>query len=181
MLMIATINLLPWRQTRRRACLRFWSVLFGASLLLSIGVLLRYYSVLSVENQVELLLADAEKTRAVALMALKPRVQQRQQRWQQVQARNKQREQTRSWQRVLQGLAELLPEQAWLTKITWQQDTLELTGNTLSFAALKALEAQLRQLPLFKLGSPGKTQQDVQGRWQFHYRLMRSGAHENAL
>lgn len=143
--MIATINLLPWRQTRRRACLRFWSVLFGASLLLSIGVLLRYYSVLSVENQVELLLADAEKTRAEALMALKPRVQQRQQRWQQVQARNKQREQTRSWQRVLQGLAELLPEQAWLTKITWQQETLELTGNTLSFAALKALEAQLRQ------------------------------------
>lgn len=49
--MIATINLLPWRQTRRRACLRFWSVLFGASLLLSSGVLLRYYSVLSVENQ----------------------------------------------------------------------------------------------------------------------------------
>lgn len=179
--MIATINLLPWRQTRRRACLRFWSVLFGASLLLSSGVLLRYYSVLSVENQVELLLADAEKTRAEALMALKPRVQLRQQRWQQVQARNKQREQTRSWQRVLQRLAELLPEQAWLTKITWQQETLELTGNTLSFAALKALEAQLRQLPLFKLGSPGKTQQDVQGRWQFHYRLMRSGAHENAL
>lgn len=114
--MIATINLLPRRQTRRRACLRFWSVLFGASLLLSSGVLLRYYSVLSVENRVELLLADAEKTRAEALMALKPRVQQRQQRWQQVQARNKQREQTRSWQRVLQGLAELLPEQAWLTK-----------------------------------------------------------------
>ncbi len=179
--MIATINLLPWRQTRRRACLRFWSVLFGISLLLSIGVLLRYYSVLSVENQVELLLADAEKTRAEALMALKPRVQLRQQRWQQVQARNKQREQTRSRQRVLQGLAELLPERAWLTKITWQQETLELTGNTLSFAALKALEAQLRQLPLFKLGSPGETQQDAQGRWQFHYRLMRSGAHENAL
>lgn len=179
--MIATINLLPWRQTRRRACLRFWSVLFGASLLLSSGVLLRYYSVLSVENQVELLLADAEKTRAEALMALKPRVQLRQQRWQQVQARNKQREQTRSWQRVLQRLSELLPEQAWLTKITWQQEALELTGNTLSFAALKALEAQLRQLPLFKLGSPGETQQDAQGRWQFHYRLMRSGAHENAL
>lgn len=179
--MITTINLLPWRQTRRRACLRFWSVLFGASLLLSIGVVLRYYSVLRAENQVELLLADAEKTRAEALMALKPRVQQRQQRWQQVQARNKQREQTRSWQRVLQGLAELLPEQAWLTKITWQQKTLELTGNTLSFAALKALEAQLRQLPLFRLGSPGETQQDAQGRWQFHYRLTRSGVHENAL
>lgn len=116
--MIATINLLPRRQARRYACLRFWGILFSASLLLSIGVLLRYYSALSVENRAELLLADAEKTRAEALMALKPRMQQRQQRWQQVQARNKQREQTRSWQRALQGLAELLPEQAWLTKMT---------------------------------------------------------------
>ena len=172
--MIATINLLPWRQARRYACLRFWGILFSASLLLSIGVLLRYYSALSVENRAELLLADAEKTRAEALMALKPRMQQRQQRWQQVQARNKQREQTRSWQRALQGLAELLPEQAWLTKMTWQEDTLD-------FAALKALEAQLRQLPLFMLNSPGETQQDAQGRWQFHFRLTRSGAHDNAL
>ena len=171
--MIATINLLPWRQTRRYACLRFWGILFSASLLLSIGVLLRYYSVLSVENRAELLLADAEKTRVEALMALKPRMQQRQQRWQQAQARNKQREQTRSWQSVLQELAELLPEQAWLTKMTWQQDTLELTGNT--------LKAQLRQQPLFQLSSPGETQQDAQGRWQFHYRLTRSGAHDNAL
>ena len=160
--MIATINLLPWRQTRRYACLRFWGILFSATLLLSIGVLLRYYSV-------------------EALMALKPRMQQRQQRWQQVQARNKQREQTRSWQSVLQELAELLPEQAWLTKMAWQQDTLELTGNTLNFAALKTLEAQLRQQPLFQLSSPGETQQDAQGRWQFHYRLTRSGAHDNAL
>ena len=114
-------------------------------------------------------------------MALKPHMQQRQQRWLQVQARNKQREQTRNWQQVLQGLAELLPEQAWLTKITWQQETLELTGNTLNFAALRALEAQLRQQPLFTLGSPGETLQDAQGRWQFHYRLTRSGAHDNAL
>ena len=114
-------------------------------------------------------------------MALKPRMQQRQQRWQQVQARNKQREQTRSWQSVLQELAELLPKQAWLTKMAWQQDTLELTGNTLNFAALKTLEAQLRQQPLFQLSSSGETQQDAQGRWQFHYRLIRSGAHDNAL
>lgn len=114
-------------------------------------------------------------------MALKSRVQQRQQRWQQVQARNKQREQTRSWQRVLQGLAELLPEQAWLTKITWQQETLELTGNTLSFAALKALEAQLRQQPLFQLSCPGETQQDAQGRWQFEYQLTRKVSDEHVL
>lgn len=42
--MIAPINLLPWRQTRRYACLRFWGVFFSASLLLNIGVALIYYS-----------------------------------------------------------------------------------------------------------------------------------------
>ena len=65
--------------------------------------------------------------------------------------------------------------------MAWQQDTLELTGNTLNFAALQALEAQLRQQPLFQLSSPGETQQDAQGRWQFHYRLTRSGTHDNDL
>ncbi|TKU43062.1 PilN domain-containing protein [Citrobacter sp. wls714] len=179
--MIATINLLPWRQTRRYACLSYWGVFFGASLLLSIGVTLIYSSVFSMENRVELLLVEAENERIAALTALKPRLQQRLQQWQQVQARNKQRDQTQSWQQILQQLAELLPEQAWLTKMTWQQGTLELTGNTLSFAALKSLETQLRQQPWFALNRPGETQQDAQGRWQFHYRLTRSDTHDNAL
>jgi pilus assembly protein HofN len=179
--MIATINLLPWRQTRRHACLRFWGVFFSASLLLSIGVTLIYSSVFNVESRVDLLLVEAENKRIAALTALKPRLQQRLQQWQQVQARNKQRDQTQSWRQILQQLAELLPEQAWLTKMTWQQGTLELTGNALNFAALKALETQLRQQPWFALNRPGETQQDAQGRWQFHYRLTRSDTDDNAL
>lgn len=179
--MTATINLLPWRQTRRYACLRFWGVLFSGSLLLCIGGVLSGYSVFRIEHRVGLLLADAEKQRAEALTALKPHLQQRQQQWHQMQTRKQQRDQTRRWQQVLQGLADWLPEQAWLTKMTWQQNTLELTGNALNFSALKALETQLRQQPLFELGSPGETQQDAQGRWQFHYRLTRSGTHDGAL
>lgn len=179
--MIATINLLPWRQTRRYACLRFWGVFFSASLLLSIGVTLIYARVFSMENRAALLLVEAENKRKAALTALKPRLQQRQQQWQQIQARNQQREQTQRWQQILQELAALLPEQAWLTKITWQQGTLELTGNALNFAALKTLETQLRQQPLFELNRAGETQQDTQGHWQFHYRLTRSDTHENAL
>lgn len=179
--MIATINLLPWRQTRQHACLRYWGVFFSASLLLSMGVTLIYSSVFNVESRIELLLVEAENKRIAALTALKPRLQQRLQQWQQVQARNKQRDQTQSWQQILQQLAELLPEQAWLTKMTWQQGTLELTGNALNFAALKALETQLRQQPRFALNRPGETQQDAHGRWQFHYRLTRSDTHDNAL
>lgn len=179
--MTATINLLPWRQSRRYACLQWWGTLLSGSLLAIVGIALGYYALSRVDNRVELLLADAEKMRAETLMALKPRLQQRQQQWQQAQQREKRREQMRSWHSVLQGVAELLPEQAWLTGMTWQQDTLELTGLALNVAALHRLEMQLRKHPGFQLGSPGETRQDAQGRWQFHYRLIRSGMHAGAL
>ncbi|WP_410750065.1 PilN domain-containing protein [Citrobacter sp. U14242] len=179
--MTATINLLPWRQSRRYACLQWWGTLLSGSLLAIVGIALGYYALSRVDNRVELLLADAEKMRAETLMALKPRLQQRQQQWQQAQQREKRREQMRSWHSVLQGVAELLPEQAWFTGMTWQQDTLELTGLALNVAALHRLETQLRKHPRFQLGSPGETRQDAQGRWQFHYRLIRSGMHAGAL
>lgn len=179
--MTATINLLPWRQSRRYACLQWWGALLSGSLLAIVGIALGYYALSRVDNRVELLLADAEKTRAEALIALKPHLQQRQQQWQQAQQREKRREQMRSWQSVLQGVAELLPEQAWLTGMTWQQDTLALTGLTLNITALQRLETQLRKHPRFQLASSGETRQDAQGRWQFHYRLIRSVMHAGAL
>jgi pilus assembly protein HofN len=54
-------------------------------------------------------------------------------------------------------------------------------GKHTELCRIEGIEAQLRQLPLFMLNSPGETQQDAQGRWQFHFRLTRSGAHDNAL
>lgn len=179
--MTATINLLPWRQSRRYACLQWWGALLSGSLLVIVGIALGYYALSRVDNRVELLLADAEKIRAETLIALKPRLQQRQQQWQQAQQREKRREQMRSWQSVLQGMAALLPEQAWLTGMTWQQDTLELTGLTLNVAALHRLETQLRKHPGFQLGSSGEMRQDAQGRWQFHYRLIRGVMYADAL
>ena len=179
--MTATINLLPWRQSRRYACLQWWGALLSGSLLVIVGIALGYYALSRVDNRVELLLADAEKIRAETLIALKPRLQQRQQQWQKAQQREKRREQMRSWQSVLQGMAALLPEQAWLTGMTWQQDTLELTGLTLNVAALHRLETQLRKHPGFQLGSSAETRQDAQGRWQFHYRLIRSVMHADTL
>ena len=180
--MAAAINLLPWRQSRRSTCLRFWGALFSGSLLFIVSWALNYCAtVRSVEHRANTVLIDAEKRRADALMAIKPRLQLRQQQWQQAQQRNRQRDQTRSWQPFLETLANRLPEQAWLTKITWQQNTLELVGNTLNFTALQQLETQLRQQPFFQLGRPGETQQDAQGRWQFHYRLIRSVTHDSAL
>ncbi|WP_213134127.1 PilN domain-containing protein [Citrobacter sp. FP75] len=179
--MIATINLLPWRQSRRRDCLRFWGVLFSASFLLIAGCVLSYYAVVIEDNRANAVWVTAEKMRAEALVAQKPHLLQRQQQWQQRQQRNAQRDETRSWQLVLEGLANLLPEQAWLTTLTWQHDALELSGVALNFTALNALETQLRKQPFFRLGSSGETQQDAQGRWQFHYRLTRSVTHDSTL
>lgn len=179
--MIATINLLPWRQSQRRACLRFWGGLFSGSLLLIVGCALRYYTVVIEGNRATDIWIAAEKTRGEALVAQKTHLLQRQQQWQQRQQRKTQRDQTRSWQPMLAGLVNILPEQAWLTTLTWQHEVLELRGMAQNFSALNALETQLRKQPFFRLGSPGETLQDAQGRWQFHYRLTRSVMHERTL
>lgn len=179
--MIATINLLPWRQSQRRACLRFWGVLFSGALVLIFGCALSYYAVVIEDNRPKTVKIAAEKMRGEALVAQKSHLLQRQQQWQQRQQRKTQRDQTRSWQPVLEGLANSLPEQVWLTTLTWQNEVLELRGMAQNFSALNALETQLRKQPFFRLGSPGETQQDALGRWEFHYRLTRSVMHERAL
>ncbi|QLY59232.1 PilN domain-containing protein [Citrobacter freundii] len=179
--MIVTINLLPWRQSQRRACLRFWAVLFSGSLLLIIGCALSYYAVVIEDNRAKTVKIAAEKMRGETLVAQKPHLLLRQQQWQQRQLRKTQRDQTRSWQPMLEGLANLLPEQVWLTTLTWQHEVLELSGMAQNFSALNTLETQLRKQSLFRLGDPGETQKDALGRWQFHYRLTRSVMHERTL
>ncbi len=82
---------------------------------------------------------------------------------------------------ILTDLANLLPEQAWLTSLNYQQETLELEGLARTFDALLTLETSLRHYVSFPLNRTGATRQDAQGRWQFHYQLTRSAARERAL
>lgn len=81
---------------------------------------------------------------------------------------------------ILTGLANLLPEQAWLTSLHYQQGTLELEGMANTFDDLRMLETSLRHYARFPLSRTGTTRQDAQGRWQFHYQL-RNAAHEHTL
>lgn len=55
----------------------------------------------------------------------------------------------RSWQPMLEGLANLLPEQVWLTTLTRQHEVLELSVMAQNFSALNALETQLRKQSFF--------------------------------
>ncbi|HGL4054466.1 TPA: PilN domain-containing protein [Citrobacter koseri] len=175
------VNFLPWRQSRRRECLRFWSVMFSGSLLLTIALGCIHEVTLTAQKRVDAQWSIAEKERAAALLAIQPRLQQRQTAWQQALQQQTEYEQTRRWQSVLEGMAALLPEQAWLTRLSWQQGTLELEGYATTFLALNTLETALRRHPDFPLAGSGATQQDAQGRWQFHYRLKRSLADGRAF
>ncbi len=127
------------------------------------------------------LLLTAENGRTTALAANIPQLQQRQRQQQARLQRQAQRELTQARQSILIDLANLLPEQAWLTSLNYQQETLELEGLARTFDALLTLETSLRHYVSFPLNRTGATRQDAQGRWQFHYQLTRSAARERAL
>ncbi|HBB2470656.1 TPA: DNA utilization protein HofN [Escherichia coli] len=149
------INFLPWRQQRRTAFLRFWLLMFVAPLLLAVGITLILRLTSNAEARVDTVLLQAEQQLARSLQITKPR--------------------------LLEALAALLPEHAWLTTISWQQGTLEIKGLTTSITALNALETSLRQDASFHLNQRGATQQDAQGRWQFEYQLTRKVSDGHAL
>lgn len=178
--MARSINLLPWRHQRYVARLQLWCVIWGASLLLIVSLAMIGRSVFLQEERVNDLLLAAENGRATALAANMPRLQQRQRQQQARLQSQAQREQTQCWQPILTGLANLLPEQAWLTSLHYQQGILELEGIANTFDDLRMLETSLRHYARFPLSRTGTTRQDAQGRWQFHYQL-RNAAHEHTL
>ncbi|NDO80958.1 DNA utilization protein HofN [Citrobacter sp. NCU1] len=179
--MSPAINFMPWRRSRRMACLRCWAVLFGGSLLLFTVIALSVCSVTGQDARTNVVLLEAEQTRAAALATRKRGLEQQHQQRQQVWQRQMRRAQMCCWQSVLDVISHQMPEQAWFTRMAYQQETLELEGNALTFSALRALEAMLRHLPMFELSNTGATRQDAQGRWQFHYQLKKSVLHERSL
>ena len=176
------INFLPWRQQRRTAFLRF----LVADVRCASAAGRRDNANTASDRQrrsahkrsfasggttTRPQLTDNETTFAGATTNLREQRLQRQ----------RQRQFTRDWQSALEALAALLPEHAWLTTISWQQETLEIKGLTTSITALNALETSLRQDASFHLNQRGATQQDAQGRWQFEYQLTRKVSDEHVL
>ncbi|UJL40416.1 PilN domain-containing protein [Salmonella enterica subsp. enterica serovar Kentucky] len=169
-----------WRRQHYVARLRLWCVVWGASLLL-IASLATIARLVFGRRRINELLLTAENGRTTALAANIPQLQQRQRQQQARLQRQAQRELTQARQSILTDLANLLPEQAWLTSLNYQQETLELEGLARTFDALLTLETSLRHYVSFPLNRTGATRQDAQGRWQFHYQLTRSAARERAL
>ncbi|WP_425294159.1 PilN domain-containing protein, partial [Klebsiella pneumoniae] len=150
--MTHVVNLLPWRDLRRRQRLRY-------VLLLTIGIVLLGGMGLLVSRTARLqrdFLATLHTTADAQLLAsLKQREQAMREAWQQHQ-RQRQQYQRRSaiaaWQPRLQALAADLPAQAWLTRLEYQGVLLTLDGLALNLQALTSVEAALTRVAGFAAG-----------------------------
>ncbi len=175
--MTHVVNLLPWRDLRRRQRLRY-------VLLLTIGIVLLGGMGLLVSRTARLqrdFLATLHTTADAQLLAsLKQREQAMREAWQQHQ-RQRQQYQRRSAiaarQPGLQALAADLPAQAWLTRLEYGV-LLTLDGPALNLQALTSVEAALTRVAGFAPAKAGGTQRDAEGRWQFSFTL--TGARADA-
>ncbi|SUG52928.1 PilN family protein [Salmonella enterica subsp. arizonae] len=179
--MAHSVNLLPWRRQHYVARLRLWCVIWGASLLLIASFATIARSVFCRRGGLTNC-CWRRKTGA------RRRLRQICCGYSSVSGSNRRDynirrsgELTQGWQSILTDLANLLPDQAWLTSLNYQQETLELEGLARTFGDLLTLETSLRHYANFPLNRTGATRQDAQGRWQFQYQLTRSVARERAL
>ncbi|MGL4726317.1 MAG: PilN domain-containing protein [Scandinavium sp.] len=165
------MNLLSWREARRRSCVRFWAMMFSG---LWLAAILQIVTGRLAHTQ---FLARQEVYRVnesalSALLANKEKALREQHlRWAAAQAHELRRKQTANWEAMLLTLAEKLPEQAWLTALQWQGNQFSLAGMAMRFPALSSVDQMVKSLPGFVSVMPGPTRQDKQGRWQFSYQL----------
>ncbi|EGQ5281530.1 pilus assembly protein HofN [Enterobacter hormaechei] len=155
-------NLLPWRRQQHIQHLRFWGLLFAASLLVMLagGVSLRVTKTLALQS----LQSELAGMRAVqkVLKARQP---------QSAGLKTPSLPSDPAWQPALESLADAMPRQAWLTALRYQPPSLILSGYTTSLPALSAMTDALKRVTGFTPGPAGELQQDSQGRWMFSFQL----------
>lgn len=163
-------NFLPWRHRRQQHCWRVWRLLFIGSLLVSLAVATSLRSANGLKTYVlEAHLASETAIHQALLARRVPDMSPQNPETGALRAR------TLAWQPVLVSLASIMPDQAWLTQLRYQQSGLELAGFAATQSALVGLGESLRQLPGFTLGPAGEMQQDAQGRWTFRFTLQSQG------
>lgn len=160
-------NFLPWRQQRRVRCLRFWGVLFIASLLVTLAVGLG----LRVNHDVRLRALQSE---LAGINAVQKILKTRQPPAAPPAASGVESRPV-AWQAALESLSAVMPAQAWLSALRYQPPVLTVSGYASALPALAAMTDALKQVAGFSFGSAGELLQDNQGRWVFTFQLKRRG------
>lgn len=150
--MAQQINLLPWRETRRRQRLRLGGLL-AAAMALSIATLTiatRTLRQMDVAQQV--MRTQADNLLYSALLQREREMREEIQRGERQARRAQRRAATHAWQPRLLSLAALLPEPLWLTRLDYQPQGITLNGLALNLKAVAALEKALSKLEDFQPG-----------------------------
>lgn len=169
--MLRQVNLLRWREQRRRECLRFWGAMCIGVALITLALIIAGRARQSQQHAWLVLRLHSDQAVRQMLNQQEQRLRVEQARVRVVQRREHQRALTLRWQTTLLTLAEKMPAQAWLTALEWQGDALRFAGLANRFPALTQVERVARSLPGFGAVTPGATRRDEQGRWQFSYQL----------
>lgn len=171
--MSASVNFLPWRQSRlRKRILHGGLILAGIMLTL---LMLGGNRLVASHLQDTLMVChiDAERQLIHALAQREELLRRRLQERAQQQRQQSVRRQTLAWQARLVALAEQLPAQAWLTGLSYQNDVLSLSGVLARFSALHSLDEQMQHVDGFQPAVAGKMARDKDGRWLFNYQIKR--------
>lgn len=170
--MARPVNLLRWREKRRRDCLRFWALLFVGSWLIALVWFVANRVEGVHQHQKQALWQASDNAVYQALMQRERQFKDEQQRRMLWLTHEKEREATRQWQSRLLALAENMPEQAWLTALEWEGHSLSFTGLANRFLSLTELDASVRLIAGSQIVNPGPVRRDAQGRWEFSYRML---------
>lgn len=178
------VNLLPWREQRRRTRKRFWLMLLVASsLLCCVLTAMLHYSIQQNNQQLSLINQQQQALNQELQQRLNTaqRQYQQQQHLQQTSVNRQQRQQVmRRWRLLLEQIANDLPDDAWLTQLSYQQPSVKTTASASfqlrieGFAAnIKALQGSARafsHLPGFATAHHGNTEREGDN-WRFCFLL----------
>ncbi|MFG6655393.1 PilN domain-containing protein [Scandinavium sp. M-37] len=173
--MARPLNLLRWRERRRRECVRFWGLLFVGAWLIALMLIFAGRAGQMHQQKEQALRQQNDRALLQAFIQREQQLHAELERRENVETHRRERALTRRWQSTLQRLAEYLPEQAWLTAVTWQGNAFSFTGLANRFPALSQVDTAVRSLPGFRAVSPGAMLRDAQGHWQFSYQLQAEG------
>lgn len=168
-----TTNFLPWRQWRQQRCWRFWTLLFTGSLLLSLAAMTSLRSRFAIRSHALEIYLASDRAIQHTLEAHRARWRAQHEQQQLTQQAAVLLTKTQAWQPTLVSLALALPEQAWLTQMSFQQSSLVLKGYATTLLSLQKLTDSLKHFAGFTLGPAGELQQDSQGRWMYSFTLQR--------
>lgn len=168
-----TTNFLPWRQWRQQRCWRLWTLLFAGSLLLSLAAMTSLRSRFAIRSHALEMYLASDRAIQHTLEAHRARWRAQHEQQQLTQQAAVLLSKTQAWQPTLVSLALALPEQAWLTQMSFQQSSLILKGYATTLLSLQKLTDSLKHFAGFTLGPAGELQQDNQGRWMYSFTLQR--------